>query len=109
TSVVYSLLVMPNGDVIGGGMQLADGLHVNFIARWDGASWHALGSGVDSEFVLALAVLSNGDLIVGGSFFRAGGLLVNGIARWDGGSWQPLGNAHLAIRTITVLQNDHMV
>ncbi len=66
-----------------------DGVPARYVARWDGARWHALGLGVDS-LVTAL-VLYNGDLIAGGSFTHAGSLPANRIARWDGASWRPLG------------------
>ena len=44
----------------------------NNIARWDGSSWSALGSGVNG-YVTALAMLGN-DLFVGGGFTTAGGI-----------------------------------
>jgi hypothetical protein len=37
----------------------------NYIARWNGTSWSALGTGMNGS-VSALAVLPNGDLIAGG-------------------------------------------
>jgi hypothetical protein len=43
----------------------------NHIAKWDGSSWAALGSGIGGT-VLALAV-SGSDLYAGGQFTTAGG------------------------------------
>ena len=71
----------------------------NNIARWDGASWSALGSGGGNgvnERVKALALL-NSDLYVGGSFTEANvgaGISANRIARWDTalGTWSALGS-----------------
>ena len=49
------------------------------IARWDGAGWSALGSGVNSE---AFSVIISGNYIyTGGSFTEAGGSNANHIAR----------------------------
>jgi hypothetical protein len=50
------------------------------IARWDGSSWTALGSGTDA-LVMALAVFDDGSgaaLYAGGAFTFAGGVLRSG-------------------------------
>lgn len=79
------------GDLIVGGQFVNAGrLAVNHIARWDGVSWHALGSGCDKN-VLALAVYRDSVLFVGGNFRRAGDTPAYDIAQWDGGSWAPMG------------------
>lgn len=77
---------------VGGDFNTAGGIPANFIARWNGLSWSALGVGVNGS-VRALAVHDDGagnDLYVGGSFTSAGGQLINRIARWDGDSWSLL-------------------
>lgn len=62
----------------------------NYIARWDGASWQALGAGLNNQ-VNAITI-HRGVVYVGGSFSNAGeNPNANGIARWDGTSWQALG------------------
>jgi hypothetical protein len=43
------------------------------IARWNGTSWSALGSGMNGA-VYALTTLPNGDLVAGGRFTTAGGV-----------------------------------
>jgi HYR domain-containing protein len=83
----YYFTVMTAGTTAGG-------VPANWIARWDGASWSALGSGVDG-IVHALAVYDDGSgpaLYAGGRFQTAGGVAASCIARWDGTSWSPLGN-----------------
>ncbi|MCP4899313.1 MAG: hypothetical protein GY906_20305, partial [bacterium] len=100
TTTVRALEVYDDGNgealYAGGGFTSASGSIVNYIAKWDGASWSALfgpsGTGVD-DTVRALAVFDDGNgeaLYVGGSFITAGGLTVNRIAKWDGASWSPL-------------------
>lgn len=84
----------------GGRFQVADGVEVNGIAKWDGASWSALrgstGVGVEGgsdSSVRALAVFDDGRgeaLFVGGYFGRAGGVVTGTIARWDGSEWTNL-------------------
>ncbi len=77
----------------GGSFSSAGGAVASRIARWDGAAWSALGSGVDGT-IKALAVFDDGRgpaLYAGGSFTHAGGVGANRIARWDGTSWSALG------------------
>jgi hypothetical protein len=65
---------------------------VSRVARWDGASWSSLGSGLDGT-VRALAVFDDGSgaaLYATGTFTTAGGVPANNIARWDGASWSAL-------------------
>ena len=85
---------MSGSDVyVGGEFTRAGGVPANYVARWDGSNWHALGSGVEGEAypcVYAIAV-SGMDVYVGGCFSQAGGGTAKLIARWDGSSWHPLG------------------
>ncbi len=96
SAAVYDLAVADLGGgpalYAGGDFTLAGGGAANRVARWDGASWSALGSGVDHH-VLALTVLDPGSevLAVGGRFTTAGGAAAAHIATWDGTSWSRLG------------------
>jgi hypothetical protein len=75
----------------GGAFSTAGGVAVNNVAKWNGTSWSALGTGMDNE-VLALAMDSSGNLYAGGFFGTAGGVTVNGVAKWNGSSWSALGS-----------------
>lgn len=78
---------------VGGDFLNAGSIPASRIARWDGASWEALGAGV-SGAVESLATHDDGSglaLYVGGNFTQAGGAPAARIARWDGASWSPLG------------------
>jgi hypothetical protein len=75
---------------VGGSFNVAGTLPANFIAKWDGTAWSALGSGMDGA-VYALAV-SGTNLYAGGSFTNAGGVSARYIARWDGSKWSALGS-----------------
>jgi hypothetical protein len=88
---VYRFAVDDRGNMyVGGSFNVAGTLPANFIAKWDGTAWSALGSGMDGA-VYALAV-SGTNLYAGGSFTNAGGVSARYIARWDGYKWSALGS-----------------
>jgi hypothetical protein len=74
----------------GGNFTVAGGVSANYIAKWNGSSWSALGAGLNNV-VTAVAIGSDG-IYAAGSFTSAGGTNANYIARWDGANWLPLGN-----------------
>ena len=83
-----------NEIYVGGFFTHAGGIPANNIAKWDGTSWSALGTGTSIPIggapdVQSLAFNGN-DLYVGGSFTHAGGVAVNYIAKWDGSAWSAL-------------------
>jgi len=64
------------------------------VAAWDGASWKALGAGMNDQ-VRALEVFDDGGgakLYATGRFTNADGVPAAGIACWDGFGWTPLGS-----------------
>ena len=67
----------------------AGGSAGNGIAKWDGSSWTALGSGLGAG-AIAVAV-SGSNVYAGGGFTTVGGSAANYIARWDGSNWSALG------------------
>ncbi len=73
----------------GGQFTQAGGVDANHIAKFDGTSWHPLGTGINGN-VNAIAV-NGSNVYVGGYFTNAGGVSVNNIAKWDGNSWSALG------------------
>jgi trimeric autotransporter adhesin len=98
---VQSLAVFDDG--LGSGPQLhaggyfftAGGVPASCMARWNGSSWSALGTGVD-HLVAALTIHDDGSgaaLIAGGGFGTAGGQTASHLARWDGTNWSALGGA----------------
>jgi len=95
-----------------GKFTVAGGVPANRVARWDGASWSALGDGLNSN-VYALSVFDDGSgpaLYAGGEFTTAGGGAAGLIAKWDGASWSPLGSGlgtgvFPAVRALTVFDD----
>lgn len=92
-----------NGDVLGF-LELGDdviaygrfsiapgGVHASRVAKWDGAAWHAFGTGLNGP--VTHAVVADGSLVVSGDFTTSGAVPVGRIARWTGVAWSALGNA----------------
>lgn len=74
-----------------GNFDTANGVTVNFVAKWNGTTFEALGSGLDSGG-LDIKTAPNGDIYVSGDFAGASGVTVNDIARWNGSGWSALGS-----------------
>lgn len=108
--VPVALLSLPNGDLIAGGMFTSiDGVPVNNIARWDGATWWPLGPGSRTG-VTALAVDASGGLLAAGSFGPVYYGLSASVGRWDGSSWQPVGDwVNGSINSLAVLRSGEIV
>ncbi len=105
SSSARALARLPNGDIVAGGLFTASGSALlQNIARWNGTSWVAMGTGLDG-FVNALVVEPNGNVVAAGSFHNAGGIATNLVARWNGVAWSALGGgpamnfeAHAVVR-----------
>ncbi len=94
----YALLAYDDGGgpalYCAGDFTSAGGASANGIARWNGASWSALGQGLN-EPAYALAAFNDGSgdvLYAGGAFTQAGGSPANRIATWNAGTWSAVGS-----------------
>ena len=85
---VYSMAFDGTENLYLGGNFTQSG--ANNIAKWNGSSWSALGSGLDNT-CRKIVMDGSGNLYAGGSFTQAGGAAANNIAKWDGTSWAALG------------------
>jgi hypothetical protein len=88
---VYALAVSGTDLYAAGVFESAGGIPANAIAKWNGSTWSALGSGIIGQ-VNALAVIGT-DLYAGGYFTRRGEVSADYIAKWNGSAWSPLGSA----------------
>jgi hypothetical protein len=96
---VWAIAVSGSDVYVGGGFDLAWApippctSGCQNIAKWNGSTWSALGTGMNSD-VNAIAV-SGSDVYAGGAFTCAGtctsGDGYNYIAKWDGSTWSALG------------------
>ncbi|MBI3502645.1 MAG: T9SS type A sorting domain-containing protein [Bacteroidetes bacterium] len=91
TGPVYAIKVIDTSNVYAGGLfDSAGTIKANNLAKWNGASWDSLGSGVNGVVKTLLAY--NGKIYAGGNFTTAGGNAANNIAVWNGSSWSALGS-----------------
>lgn len=80
----------------GGSYGSIGGVPANRIAKWDGAAWSALGSGLSNAECYALASFQ-GSLFAAGYFDAAGGVPGTAkLARFGGGQWHSV-NAQLEL------------
>lgn len=95
-ATVQALAIFQNQLYVGGGFDLADAKAIAHFARWDGTTWHKVGSGIRTAMyasdpgVTSLTV-SNGRLYIGGHFATAGGKAIDVIAQWDGTNYSEVG------------------
>ena len=66
------------------------GVPANYIARWDGVVWSAIGEGANAP-ILGAAV-HDGELVVVGEFTSIGGVSAEKVASWDGQRWRQIGS-----------------
>ncbi|MCA9278443.1 MAG: hypothetical protein H6815_07265 [Phycisphaeraceae bacterium] len=96
--LVFTLLVLPNDDIlIGGFLDIYSGSGIlsgaKNIARWDSKAniWQPLGEGLGGEEsqVNTLTRLDSGDIVAGGYFYQSGQTMLKNynFAMWDGDNW----------------------
>ncbi len=85
---------------VAGDFQNAGGSPASHVARWDGAQWSPLGSGVGAP-VHALAVFDDGS---GPALYAGGELGV--VMRWNGTSWAQVGSSFNSIVYALVVFDD---
>lgn len=94
-----------------GNFPTMNGITVNGIAKYNGTTWSALGSGaanVTSDYPFAVKVIGN-SVYVGGNMTNVGGYIANGFAKWNGSTWSIPNTAGYAIGgsvSMTAINND---
>ena len=91
-STCSALSYTANGDLYAVGEFGGSGsIPAQRVAKWDGLSWSALGSGITGDYIIDVLADDFGNVYVGGQITSAGGIPINNIAKWDGTSWSTLG------------------
>ncbi|MCB0791698.1 MAG: T9SS type A sorting domain-containing protein [Flavobacteriales bacterium] len=90
---------------ITGDFEEIGGVTVNNIARWDGAAWAPVGTGLTSWGYGSCMAVYNGELYVAGYFDTAGGVNTYRLARWNGSTWSNVQNG----LDMLLLANDMLV
>jgi hypothetical protein len=88
---VYAL-TLANGMLYAGGnfTDVDDDTQADYVARYDGSSWHALGAG-STGIVRALGT-DGTNIYIGTDGENVGGdARADHVAKWDGTTWSPLG------------------
>jgi hypothetical protein len=88
-TTVRALACSSNNVYAGGEFSFAGGVYSPNCARWDGANWNAMGTGLGSV-VAAILVQTNGIYVAGA---QTNGLLYNSpfFDVWTGSNWQGVG------------------
>ncbi|HVU65450.1 MAG TPA: hypothetical protein VHC70_15830, partial [Phycisphaerales bacterium] len=116
--VVKSLVTLPSGDLLVGGLFFLDGdPFFHFLVRWDGTQWTDMG--IISGAVEKMIVKPNGHVIIAGDFTAANGVPgADYICEWDGTStfgdgtpeYTPLGQgADGPVNAIALLANGDLI
>ena len=87
------VLAIYNGELyVGGDFNGIGGITADNIAKWNGTTWTALGSGVGpTQTKVSAMTVYNGELYVAGTFGVAGGVTSPSIAKWNGTNWSAVG------------------
>ncbi len=93
TPNLYSLASFNDTIYVCGEFNLVEGNEANYVARWNGNNWEAVGGGIGDAMPPYQVVSPHGmivaedRLVLTGNFMYADGNLANGVAAWDGNEW----------------------
>ncbi len=86
---VAALALNGSDFYVGGAFTNAGGITISNLAKWNGTSWSAVGTGMNGG---VWAIASDGaNVYAGGAFTTVGGVSANYIAKWNGSTWSALG------------------
>ncbi len=100
---VHDMISLGNDLIIGGqflnainnsGNPISNTRH---IAKWNGASWGAMSTGVGTGFGIYDLHLANNELLAGGQINVIGNQSINLLAKWNGTTWSSLNHPAIGI------------
>ena len=89
TSFITSMAVYKGELYVAGSFDSVDAKPANNIAKWNGTSWSAVGTGANAV-IYALTVY-DGNLYIGGDFTIINGVSAMHIAKWDSVNFNAIG------------------
>lgn len=90
-SAVRSIVIDSSNNLyVGGDFTTAGGTTANYIAKWNGSAWSAVGTGTDLDLYVNALAINGTDLYVGGSFSTFGGAVGDYIQKWNGSTWSAM-------------------
>ena len=102
--VVRSVYVDSSNNLyICGDFTTVSGTTMNRVAKYNGSTWSAFGSGIDSVQANVVGLDSSGNVYVAGSFTSASGVTGSHIAKWNGSTWLTITGANGTVGTINSL------
>ena len=88
---ISAFAVDQNGNLyVGGSFNVAGTVTANYIAKWDGHAWSALGQGPKGK--LNALTVNGTNLYAGGLFTNAVGVMTYNVVKWNGRIWIALGS-----------------
>jgi hypothetical protein len=107
--IVATIASYNNNLYADGVFRSISGISASNIARWNGSTWNALGSGLNSSCFAFAQCIYNGELYVtGGGIDSAGGKDALGIARWNGTSWDSVGQGLFSLGECMTVYNGNL-
>ncbi|UKN01166.1 T9SS type A sorting domain-containing protein [Paracrocinitomix mangrovi] len=88
---IKDLTIFNDQLVMAGDFVSSAGTTLNYVGTYNGNSWDAFGSGLDS--IAWCTTVYNNELYVGGEFLNAGGNGAKFIAKWNGTTWSDVGGS----------------
>lgn len=88
SGIIYTMAHYDSLIFVGGSFREIEGQKVNFITKWDGTQWSALGNGLNGS-VYSIAVDSSGIVYAGGDFTSSEkNDSLSRFVFWDGLKWE---------------------
>jgi hypothetical protein len=113
---IEAMIVYDDGSgpalYVGGSLRPVPGFESRGVARWNGTSWSAVGSGLTpldyGPVTFATFDHGTGPALYAGGMFAVPGVPPTGrhdLARWDGTSWSPVGAPNDLVWGLTVFDD----
>jgi trimeric autotransporter adhesin len=103
---VDNMMVYQGELYIVGEFNISTGDPGNSIAKWNGAAWSSLGSGLNAGGQLFGIAAFKNEIYAGGLFSSIGGITTSFIARWDGSNWGSIGTFDNGVDWFASTAND---